>query len=722
MRGVGLTNYFWTGATDTDSTNATNWNPNAVPGAGDVVIFDNQATQDCFWQHTATGASITVDEMILEDSFQYLLRLQAVPTIKGMFLNKNIRDGSANSISFANGPISSGGYKTYNNKYLLIGDSAVYTNGRQNLTFDFGATAVCAFDDGQHPKIHLKSGNFTPKYTTPTGTSGKTDLYQLEIDAGCTLTPDVSIVADDKNKKFKFASQTTTQFVCNIATVNWGASTVEFTGVTSSTFNLPVSSTTNYNSGDFFAQYRKVILTADTAGYRIDMQDNTFLSVEEFEIGDGLLFVGPRALNAQGSDIRTILPPKIRGSWSFSSISDGIYRSPRQASGPMPKVQGNFHITGKLDVDGLIDPTGLELNPQGSNPGGVAANTLWLNSGDSNKLYHGSSEVGGGGGGGSGTVTSVAVSGSDGIEVDSGSPITTSGTIALGVNKTNMLSHLNVTDGATPTNTANVTAAGALMDSEVTNLAQVKAFDSADYATAAQGTTADSATQPGDNVSTLANDAGYTTAAGTVTDVTGTSPIASSGGATPAISISAATTGTAGSMSGADKSKLDGISAGADVALPVANNNTTLINTNTANISAISTKAKMSVYLSSNAPYTSGATKIPHDLIMWDSGGDFDPITNCFIAPRDGHYLVTCSYYSTVAPSWSFSLIYVDDGTGFAIRLRRESSNDRDNMISGIIQLGTGHKVAHYAYRSSSSGDIGATLNTLTYFQVTELV
>jgi len=41
------------------------------------------------------------------------------------------------------------------------------------------------------------------------------------------------------------------------------------------------------------------------------------------------------------------------------------------------------------------------------------------------------------------------------------------------------------------TDTTNVTAAGAVMDSEVTNLAQVKAFDSADYATAAQGATAD---------------------------------------------------------------------------------------------------------------------------------------------------------------------------------------------------------------------------------------
>jgi len=49
--------------------------------------------------------------------------------------------------------------------------------------------------------------------------------------------------------------------------------------------------------------------------------------------------------------------------------------------------------------------------------------------------------------------------------------------------------------GADVTDTANVTAAGALMDSEVTNLAQVKAFSSADYATAAQGATADSALQ-----------------------------------------------------------------------------------------------------------------------------------------------------------------------------------------------------------------------------------
>ena len=63
------------------------------------------------------------------------------------------------------------------------------------------------------------------------------------------------------------------------------------------------------------------------------------------------------------------------------------------------------------------------------------------------------------------------------------------GSIAKG----SLLSALNVEDGADVTDTANVTSAGALMDSEVTNLAQVKAFNSSDYATAAQGTTADNA-------------------------------------------------------------------------------------------------------------------------------------------------------------------------------------------------------------------------------------
>ncbi len=87
---------------------------------------------------------------------------------------------------------------------------------------------------------------------------------------------------------------------------------------------------------------------------------------------------------------------------------------------------------------------------------------------------------------------------------------------------------INVEDGADVTDATNVTAAGALMDSEVTNLSQVKSFDSSDYATAAQGSKADSAQQPpsegafvnGDKTKLDGIASGATANAGDITGVT----------------------------------------------------------------------------------------------------------------------------------------------------------------------------------------------------------
>jgi len=62
--------------------------------------------------------------------------------------------------------------------------------------------------------------------------------------------------------------------------------------------------------------------------------------------------------------------------------------------------------------------------------------------------------------GGTGTVTSVAVSGTDGIQVDSGSPITTSGTIQLGVDAATMKTTLDLTG----TNSGDVTLDASVTD------------------------------------------------------------------------------------------------------------------------------------------------------------------------------------------------------------------------------------------------------------------
>ena len=88
---------------------------------------------------------------------------------------------------------------------------------------------------------------------------------------------------------------------------------------------------------------------------------------------------------------------------------------------------------------------------------------------------------------------------SDSLDVDGNADIlgnlTISGTVDGRDIATDGTKLDTIETNADVTDTTNVTAAGALMDSEITNLAQVKAFDSSDYATAAQGSTADSALQ-----------------------------------------------------------------------------------------------------------------------------------------------------------------------------------------------------------------------------------
>jgi hypothetical protein len=394
-----MATYQWTGAVNTSASNAANWlPPTGVPAAGDVMVFDNNAVGNCIFDIAPPGGTtLTVDEIIVESTFIRTLSFSQTPRIKGLYLDGTLTTGGgSNRIDFQIGssPNFYGTYKSYAERFVLLGDTAVTTGFDFNFYGD--GTQVTKFDDGPHPTVTLGEGKFAPDYVAPTGTSGKASFVSLALNDGgsgstITFAPDGDLVDNDRLKVFSMQAFTTTE-----TTLDFGLATAEYYA-TSGGFYIPTEGATGYPTG-FTAYHRKIVLKANTAGHKCLMADNTFISVEEFEIGDGVVLKGPVDATSQGADIRSIQTPKIRGTWSFSQISQGIYRSPRHASGPMPKVAGNFHITGKLDVDGLIDPTGLELNPVGSNPGGTAANTLWLNSGDSNKLYHGSSEVGGSGG------------------------------------------------------------------------------------------------------------------------------------------------------------------------------------------------------------------------------------------------------------------------------------------------------------------------------------
>ena len=114
-------------------------------------------------------------------------------------------------------------------------------------------------------------------------------------------------------------------------------------------------------------------------------------------------------------------------------------------------------------------------------------------------------------------------------------------------------SHIRTDADKLATNEGQLTTVG------TTNNATIHSNTSGSTDLNVKGAGTSTVTSSGANITVTSNDQ-YT---GTVTAVSGTAPIVSSGGTAPAISISAATTIAAGSMSSADKTKLDGIATGA---------------------------------------------------------------------------------------------------------------------------------------------------------------
>ena len=92
---------------------------------------------------------------------------------------------------------------------------------------------------------------------------------------------------------------------------------------------------------------------------------------------------------------RVATSPFVASGWEFKLVHDGtgehtnpdLYLTAKDeeaaenANGAEFRIDAGLHVTGKLTVDGLIDPTGLEFDPVAANPGGVAANTIWVHDG-----------------------------------------------------------------------------------------------------------------------------------------------------------------------------------------------------------------------------------------------------------------------------------------------------------------------------------------------------
>ncbi len=479
-----------------------NGNHTIASVADDVITVSGSLTDE------TAGQSVTV-------TYDTYIDLTVNITVNRLDLDCHLKN-----TTLANKNITLSGTYPASNTYVF-NDSNAQISNKDLITYVFDSSAntptAMNFVNGPYPKVSLGGTNayYTPQASTSESSAdNQVTMYSLSIGGTSFFQHTASTASPINDSKKKFVIGTT-GFSLSCDLFDMGLATLEFQ--LDGNFELPVTGSATYGDADnsFVANYRDLVITTTVAGRKATIPEDRTLSVNSLKIGPDAVLEGYATKgNHKTSTVISVSRPSILGAWNFSQMSDGVYVSLMEdafpitpSDGPGGRVQlsndgGTFTSDAGLTFASstLHADQAIKLTEGADHPILPAAGTgiIWVkNTAPSTLVFTDDAgtdtTLGSGGGGGSGTVTSVAVTGSDGIEVDSGSPITTSGTIALGVNKTNMLSHLNVEDGADVTDTANVTAAGALMDSEVTNLADVKAFDPADYATAAQGTTADNA-------------------------------------------------------------------------------------------------------------------------------------------------------------------------------------------------------------------------------------
>ena len=288
-------------------------------------------------------------------------------------------------------------------------------------------------------------------------------MYSLVLsNASVSFTSSRSDPKNDITKTFKILNTST--FDYNGTTFDAGFCTWSF-NMNATNWPFPVSGSSSYgaNDGTFLAKWYNVILEADTAGYKSTMTQGRTLAVNSLTIESGAVLEG-YATTGQGetSVITSVKRPVINGAWNYSQVADGIYSSVLSdtypitpSNGPGGRVQlsdnaGKFTsdakltwtsatstllVDGKLDVTGLIDPTGMQFDRQASNPG--TADTVWVN--NSGALMFGTGAVGGGGG--SGTVTNIATS-----APITGGAITTTGTIGISAATTSAAGSMSSAD------------------------------------------------------------------------------------------------------------------------------------------------------------------------------------------------------------------------------------------------------------------------------------
>jgi hypothetical protein len=574
---------------------------------------------------------------------------------------------------------------------------------RANMTFSTSIpnTGKVVLDDGVYPNMTFLSsgqGFLALIYGTPNNTYGAVEMLNFTAAATAEIRESTGAYypsANDSNKTFQFGG--TLSITSNY--FHAYRSEVQFT-CAGTPLVLPVDGETGYGSGaTFSSQFHTVgIIASATAGHSAIINSGRILSCNQLKIEQDARLLGP--VGHPGSEIRSIKRPVVDGTWNFVQVADGIYSS--NDSRPFFGVpQGGTGLTTSLkngllmgnDMNALLTDAnltfinsilhadeGLKISEVADPPDHVAGTgILWVHNDAPSNLYftddagndialtNGGAVIGGGitaltgnvtaSGSGSvaATIADEAVTYAKMQHVSATSRVLGRITSGAGdveeLTGANIRTIANVADGADVTNTSTVTAAGAVMDSEVTNLAFVKGL---------------------------------------------------TGGISNGNVLVANAAVVDNDFLKVDGTQIEGRSAAevkADLDLEAAD----IV---TASLGAALTVVTLATTVSS---FTSGAYTIaPMANVVHDVTSSWDTSNYYFTAPAAGIYLVewSGSVQNLLTTHAAVTRCQVDTGSGFTVRAAGGTAHDSGAISNGtvMLSLGSGDKVALYVFHNGGSG------------------
>ena len=506
--------------------------PGTSPDASDDFAFDHGSTANCNWDIAAVQS--IQQSLVTAELYTGVITFATNVALKGLILNGEITDGgTGKALTFSGANLSALNDASSRKRYVLNGQKAKHGSGSTLLYKIQPATNDVHLDNGPYNKLTIDSQTMTLAYSVPTATThDNADDGTIHIKGAFVAAANGGFArasapngALDTQVKIKFD---TTSFTYPTAVLDFNMATAFFRGM-----EIPVTGSQTYgtSANGFTAKHYGLVVFAASNGEQATISNGLSLNCFSLEVKAG-------ARLTCGSDsgkpvqINSQTQPIIKGVWSFQSSDGHTYISPRATY-----VAGVG--SGGTGLSEVV-PNGLLIGNASSAMSDLVVVSPGTNGHVLTLVAGVPTWAAASGGGGSGTVTSIATS-----APITGGTITATGTIGISAATTSAAGSMSSADktkldgietAADVTDTANVTAAGALMDSEVTNLAAVKSFDPAAFATAAQGALADTSLQ---------DPAAFATAAQGVKADSAQQPPSE------------------GPFVNGDKTKLDGIAAGA---------------------------------------------------------------------------------------------------------------------------------------------------------------